>query len=269
MLRQLTKSFRRSSRAVYRSAKASGILYLLTMATCTIAGRKHYTVDVALAVVIAGLTFFRFQVPLHSISSTLYTSQAGPADNLSIGGLFLSSSAQLGSARLGVLGTPEEALPNGCSKRDLKNTWYAAVIKSHTTSYHDIITDRGFLLSDNNCHKKKKQGTALQYLYDTHTCTTLSSCGKHVRPIPSPSPQLAAPPRDRQTAATATAPHASSWFPLTFPPLETNYRKRPHARTPTHTQTRTPTHTPPPLTHATPTHTRKARRILRSTRLCL
>lgn len=47
---------------MYAFVKAAGFLYLLTMATCTIAGRKHYTVDVALAVVIAGLTFFRFQV---------------------------------------------------------------------------------------------------------------------------------------------------------------------------------------------------------------
>lgn len=47
---------------MYGGVKALGLLYLLTMATCTIAGRKHYTVDVALAIVIAGLTFFRFQV---------------------------------------------------------------------------------------------------------------------------------------------------------------------------------------------------------------
>lgn len=60
--RQLTKSFRRAPRLVYGCVKALGLLYLLTMATCTIAGRKHYTVDVALAIVIAGLTFFRFQV---------------------------------------------------------------------------------------------------------------------------------------------------------------------------------------------------------------
>ncbi|CAM9940038.1 unnamed protein product, partial [Ectocarpus sp. 13 AM-2016] len=57
----LTKSFRQAPRLVYAFVKAAGFLYLLTMATCTIAGRKHYTVDVALAVVIAGLTFFRFQ----------------------------------------------------------------------------------------------------------------------------------------------------------------------------------------------------------------
>ncbi|CAN0231243.1 unnamed protein product [Ectocarpus sp. 6 AP-2014] len=57
----LTKSFRRAPRLVYAFVKSAGFLYLLTMATCTIAGRKHYTVDVALAVVIAGLTFFRFQ----------------------------------------------------------------------------------------------------------------------------------------------------------------------------------------------------------------
>ncbi|CBN78943.1 conserved unknown protein [Ectocarpus siliculosus] len=57
----LTKSFRRAPRLVYALVKSTGFLYLLTMATCTIAGRKHYTVDVALAVVIAGLTFFRFQ----------------------------------------------------------------------------------------------------------------------------------------------------------------------------------------------------------------
>eukprot|EP00903_Cladosiphon_okamuranus_P014816 g13721.t2 len=57
----LTKSFRRAPRLVYGCVKVLGLLYLLTMATLTIAGRKHYTVDVALAVVIAGLTFFRFQ----------------------------------------------------------------------------------------------------------------------------------------------------------------------------------------------------------------
>lgn len=62
--RQLAKSFRRAPRAVYRAVKLAGVLYLLAMTTCTIAGRKHYTVDVALAVVIAGLTFFRFQVYL-------------------------------------------------------------------------------------------------------------------------------------------------------------------------------------------------------------
>lgn len=49
---------------VYAFVKAGGFIYLGTMATCTIAGRKHYTVDVALAIVIAGLTFFRFQVKI-------------------------------------------------------------------------------------------------------------------------------------------------------------------------------------------------------------
>lgn len=62
MPHQLVKTFRRGSPAVYRLVKLGGVLYLLTMCACTIAGRKHYTIDIALAIIIAGLTFFRFQV---------------------------------------------------------------------------------------------------------------------------------------------------------------------------------------------------------------
>lgn len=45
----------------YRVWKVLGVVYLLTMCTLAIAGRKHYTVDITLGILIASLTFFRFE----------------------------------------------------------------------------------------------------------------------------------------------------------------------------------------------------------------
>ncbi|CAM9503476.1 unnamed protein product [Ectocarpus sp. 13 AM-2016] len=47
--------------ASYRVWKALGVVYLLTMCTLAIAGRKHYTVDITLGILVASLTFFRFE----------------------------------------------------------------------------------------------------------------------------------------------------------------------------------------------------------------
>ncbi|CAN0027448.1 unnamed protein product [Pylaiella littoralis] len=47
--------------ASYRMWKVLGVVYLLTMCTLAIAGRKHYTVDITLGILIASLTFFRFE----------------------------------------------------------------------------------------------------------------------------------------------------------------------------------------------------------------
>ncbi|CAM9500910.1 unnamed protein product [Phaeothamnion confervicola] len=57
------KSFRETR--YYRLVKLAGMLYLMTMCLLAIAGRKHYTVDVTLGILIASLTFFRFQDGWH------------------------------------------------------------------------------------------------------------------------------------------------------------------------------------------------------------
>eukprot|EP00903_Cladosiphon_okamuranus_P015900 g14685.t1 len=47
--------------ATYGVWKVLGVVYLLSMCTLAIAGRKHYTVDITLGILIASLTFFRFE----------------------------------------------------------------------------------------------------------------------------------------------------------------------------------------------------------------
>ncbi|CAM9418222.1 unnamed protein product, partial [Phaeothamnion confervicola] len=55
----LVKSLR--GRRYFLLYKAAGVGYLLLMCTLAIAGRKHYTVDVALGILVAALSFFRFE----------------------------------------------------------------------------------------------------------------------------------------------------------------------------------------------------------------
>ncbi|CAM9756477.1 unnamed protein product [Choristocarpus tenellus] len=57
----IAKSFNQMPHVLYFTIRVLGVMYLLIMCACTIAGRKHYTVDIALGIMIASLTFFRFQ----------------------------------------------------------------------------------------------------------------------------------------------------------------------------------------------------------------
>ena len=47
-------------RPFYTAARILGILYVGTMCVMAIAGRKHYSVDIAVAVLVSSLTFFRY-----------------------------------------------------------------------------------------------------------------------------------------------------------------------------------------------------------------
>jgi len=55
----LIKTFRNCKR--YRIVRIMGFLYVGTMATFALSGRKHYSVDIVVAILVSCLTFYRFQ----------------------------------------------------------------------------------------------------------------------------------------------------------------------------------------------------------------